>query len=268
MLKYTGQISKMLSTISDTIQYSLPIGNNTIELNQFINKKIQLQFEGQINCVECNSKIKKTFMQGYCYPCFLNSPKTSECIFKPHLCQAHEGISRDMKWSEQNCLTENIVYLSLTSNLKVGVTRYSQLPTRWIDQGAHHAIIFAKTPNRYLAGMIEVELSKFISDRTQWQRMIKGEFEFINLNQTKKKLETKLSKKYHEYITSDTKVLNLIFPIYSTMNKVKSINLHKTPEFKGVLTGIKGQYLIFDNMHVLNVRKYTGYSLNLCFNNE
>ena len=110
--------------------------------------------------------------------------------------------------------------------------------------------------------------SKFISDRTQWQRMIKGEFEFINLNQTKKTLETKLSKKYHEYITSDTKVLNLIFPVYSTINKVKSINLHKTPEFKGVLTGIKGQYLIFDNMYVLNIRKYTGYTLNLCFNNE
>ena len=41
--------------------------------------------------------------------------------------------------------------------------------------------------------------------------------------------ENNSSEKYHEYITSDTKVLNLIFPIYSTMNKVKSINLHKTP---------------------------------------
>ena len=125
-------------------------------------------------------------MQGFCYPCFINSPMTSECILRPHLCKAQEGTSRDMQWSKKHCLQDHYVYLALTSNLKVGVTRKTQIPTRWIDQGAHYTIKFSKTPNRFLAGCIELEISKYISDRTQWRKMLQGDFEKINLIEKKK----------------------------------------------------------------------------------
>ena len=241
----------------------LPIGDQEILLNQYIGQSINIEFKGDIYCINCDKKIKKTFMQGYCYPCFLQSPQTSECIFKPHLCKAHLGESRDMEWSKKNCLTDTYVYLSLTSHLKVGVTRASHIPSRWIDQGAHYAIKFAKTPNRYLAGMIEVELSQHISDRTQWRKMIQGDYINMNLLDKKNELSNLLSHKMQEYILNDDEITSLQYPGINKPEKIKSINLDKNPELKGKLTGIKGQYLILDNQNVINVRKYTGYTLNI-----
>ena len=150
-------------------------------------KKLRKKFHSSRKVMNFQ-KIKKTYMQGYCYPCFIESPKTSECILKPELCRAHEGEARDMEWAKEHCLQNQYVYLSLTSNLKVGVTRYTQIPTRWIDQGAHEALIFAKTPNRYTAGVIEKILSQHISDRTYWRRMLLGEYPNLDLIDEKKKL--------------------------------------------------------------------------------
>ena len=187
-MEYIGQISKMSSELKNTILYHFNIGDDSIEISNQLGKNIEISFDGDINCVECGVKIKKTFMQGFCYRCFITSPRTSECIFKPHLCRAHLGEARDMEWSKKNCLIEQHVYLSLTSNLKVGVTKDSQIPTRWIDQGAHQSIKFAKVPNRYLAGMIEVEISKHISDRTNWRKMLQSECDQIDLKSKKIKL--------------------------------------------------------------------------------
>jgi hypothetical protein len=168
-----------------------------------------------------------------------------------------------MSWSKKYCLTSTYVYLSLTSNLKVGVTRNMNLPSRWIDQGAHYAIKFAKTPNRYLAGMIELEISKYISDRTKWRQMIKGEYEFVNLIDKKTELLSLISNKYSKYAVNQNNLVELNYPMRSNPLKISSINLEKTPNVKGVITGVKGQYVILDNCNVFNVRKYTGYSINI-----
>tara|TARA_Y100000994_G_scaffold140616_1_gene115264 strand:- start:6053 stop:6853 length:801 start_codon:yes stop_codon:yes gene_type:complete len=259
MSKYYGQISKLITELTNPISYKLPIGNNTIDMNGLINTDINLSFDGEIRCIACDNKIKKTFMQGYCYPCFISSPQTSECILKPELCRAHEGEARDMEWSEKYCLTDQYIYLALTSNLKVGVTRHTQIPTRWIDQGAHKTIIFAKTPNRYLAGMIEKEVSQHISDKTYWRRMLLGEYPNLNLVDEKNKLSKVVSSKYQQYITNDKNITELNYPVSSKPEKIKSLNFEKTPEITGKLLGIKGQYLFFENDYVLNIRKFTGY---------
>ena len=264
-MKYYGQISKMESQLNNPILYKMNIGENQIELNKLINTKIKIRFDNKIKCIECNKIIKKTFMQGYCYPCFISSPKTSDCIFKPHLCRAHIGDSKDMSWSQKNCLVEQYVYLSITSNLKVGVTRYSQIPTRWVDQGAHFAIKFAKTPNRYLAGLIELEISKYISDRTKWRQMLKGDFEKIDLIKMKYQLVKNLSLELASYIDNDDSITELKYPQINQLEKIISLNLEKKPDIEGLLTGIKGQYIILDNLYVLNIRKYTGYFLNFNF---
>ena len=262
-MKFKGQISKMISDIGNPIQYSLPIGKEKLMLNKYIGELIKIDFNDEIRCINCNNKIKKTYMQGYCYPCFITLPQTEDCIFKPHLCRAHLGKARDMDWAKKNCLAPTYVYLSLTSNLKVGVTRHNHIPSRWIDQGAHFAIKFAKTPNRYLAGLIELEISKYISDRTQWRKMILGQYEKLDLLQKKNDLEYHLSDELKKYLLKDEKIIELKYPIIQNLDKIKSFNIEKFKSLDKKLIGIKGQYLMFDDNHVLNVRKYTGYNFTI-----
>ena len=266
MHKYSGQISKLRAKLGTPIEYTLPIGEELLPLNNLIDKNICFEFNNEIRCIECYTKIKKTFMQGYCYPCFINSPKTSECILKPELCRAHEGEARDMKWAQEHCLEDQYVYLSLTSNLKVGVTRHTQIPTRWIDQGAHKALILAKTPNRYTAGVIEKTLTQHISDRTYWRRMLLGDYPDLNLSEEKNNLVKSLNSEFKSFVTLDDKETQLIYPAKHKPEKIKSLNFDKTPIINGKLMGIKGQYLFLDTEFVLNIRKFTGYIITIRIN--
>ena len=262
-MEFTGQISKMVPSIGNPIEYVLPIGEKKLILNKHIGELIQIKFNDEIRCINCNNKIKKTYMQGYCYPCFISLPQTEDCVFKPHLCKAHLGEARDMDWAKNNCLVSTYVYLSLTSNLKVGVTRHSHIPSRWIDQGAHYAIRFAKTPNRYLAGLIELEISKYISDRTQWRKMILGQYDELDLINKKNDLHEYLPSNLDKYYLNNENIIELKYPIINNLEKIKSFNIEKFKTINKKLIGIKGQYLMFDDNHVLNVRKYTGYNFTI-----
>ena len=167
-MEILGSVRKMKSELSETVKYSLPIGEKELEMNDFLGKEISLEYMGEIHCIKCGRKINKSFSQGFCYPCFTKAPETEECVLRPELCRAHVGVARDMEYATKHCLTEQVVYLSLTSGLKVGVTRGSQVPVRWIDQGAVKAIELARTPNRFTAGELEVALKAHMSDKTNW----------------------------------------------------------------------------------------------------
>ena len=261
---YRGIIRKMKSQLEDPVQYTLPIDEDNVPINNFIGKYILFKYENHIYCIGCGRKTNKSFAQGFCYPCFINSPETSECILRPQLCQAHEGIARNMEWAQTHCLQDHFVYLAISSGVKVGVTRSAQIPTRWIDQGAWQAIKLAKTPNRYIAGLIEVALKEYISDRTQWQRMLKNELiEGIDLLDKKEEMLSYLSSDLQKYECFDNKITEITYPIKEYPEKVKSLSFDKLPEIEGVLWGIKGQYLLFDNGEVLNIRKHNGYKVSL-----
>lgn len=256
----------MKSHYENPIQYHLPVGDELVDMNQLIGKDIELEFSGEIYCVSCGKITKKSFAQGYCYPCFVSVPETSECILRPELCRAHEGISRDMEWSEEHCLQDHYVYLAVSSGLKVGVTRATQVPTRWIDQGAWKAIKLAKTPNRYLAGEIEVVLKTYMSDKTSWQKMLKNDIaEGIDLEDEKQKAWELLDEELQQYIVDDDEIMEIKYPVTAYPLKVKSLNFDKLPVIKGKLAGIKGQYLIFEDNSVLNVRRHTGYKVRIKF---
>ena len=165
-MEYTGNIKKMESRHGGPICYHLPLGDHRVEMNALIGKELNLDYHDKINCIRCGRETRKSFAQGFCYPCFTTAPETEECVLRPELCQAHKGIARDMEYAQKHCLSEQVVYLSLTSGLKVGVTRHTQVPTRWIDQGAVKAIELARTPNRFYAGLIEVALKAHIQDKT------------------------------------------------------------------------------------------------------
>jgi len=263
-MRYNGTLLKMETKLEKPVEYELPIGDELVYMNNLIEKYIVFKWEKEIYCVACGRKTSKSFAQGFCYPCFLSAPETSECILRPELCQAQDGIARDMDWAENHCLHDHFVYLAISSGVKVGVTRSAQIPTRWIDQGAWQAIRLAQTPNRYTAGLIEVVLKQHISDRTQWQRMLKNQLiEGVDLKEKKKEMIAHLAPELQNYESEDNEITEITYPVTEYPEKVKSLSFDKLEEITGRLWGIKGQYLIFDDGTVLNMRKHTGYLVEL-----
>ncbi|MBN1798103.1 MAG: DUF2797 domain-containing protein [Spirochaetales bacterium] len=270
-MKYQGVILKMESEYRQesgsqphAVEYTLPIGEDGVAMNRLLGRQLEFRYLKKIYCIHCGALIKKSYAQGYCYPCFISLPETDACILRPELCRAHEGISRDLEWAKQNCLTDHYVYLAVTSGLKVGVTRESQIPTRWIDQGAEAALILARTPNRYLAGCIEVVLKEHFADKTNWRNMLTDNVDqTANLLTAKERAGRLLPDELKDYITDESRITTITYPVNSYPSKVKSISFDKTESFKATLTGIKGQYLLFDDDHVLNIRKHNGYLIDL-----
>lgn len=263
MTTLSGHIRKMRTHHEDPIKYQLPIDDESLDVNALIGTEISLRFEGQINCIKCGRQTNKSFGQGFCYPCFRSAPEASECILRPELCRAHEGEARDMEWAEKHCLQEHIVYLAKSSVIKVGITRGAQVPTRWMDQGATEAIIFAKTPNRYTAGLLEVAMKEHVTDRTNWRRMLKNEVCEDDLLERKETLSALVPDELREYLSDEASLYSFDYPVTAYPEKVKSVGFDKLPEIDGKLLGIKGQYLLLDQDRVLNIRKHQGYLINI-----
>ncbi len=245
------------------IRYELKL-DEVLVMNDFIGKKIVLTFQNEIFCISCGKKTAKSFNQGFCYTCFVKAPESAECIIRPELCRAHLGEGRDVEWEESHHNQPHIVYLAASDCVKVGVTRTTQVPKRWIDQGANSAIILAETPNRYLAGVLEVELKNHFTDKTNWQKMLRNEVdESIDLVNEKWSLEEVLPADLMEYFSENDEIFEFNFPVSEYPTKIKSLSFDKDTQIEGVLSGIKGQYLIFDDGRVLNIRKHTGYLVEI-----
>jgi hypothetical protein len=260
---YKGNLLKMRVEKINPVNYYLPLGNTEVFLNDLVGKPIELKYQGEINCIKCGRKTNKSFAQGYCFPCFQNAPETEDCVLRPELCKAHIGVARDMQFARERCLIDHFVYLSFTSNVKVGITRHTQIPVRWIDQGASLAIKIARTPNRYLAGLIEVNLKQKYADKTQWSAMLKDIEPSYDLLAEKENAINALDDSLKEYIWPDNEIMYITYPIINYPDKIKSVDLEKNTHIKGTLVGIKGQYLMFDSGQVINIRKYGGYLVEL-----
>lgn len=254
-----GNLHKMYTEFGEPIKYTLKLEDDEILVNDLLGQKVNIDFEGRINCVACGRLTKKAFGQGFCYPCFVNAPENAECIIRPELCEGHLGGGRDPEWEQKHHVQPHFVYLALSSGLKVGITRNTQIPTRWIDQGASSAIILAAVPYRRLSGEIEVALKEFYNDKTNWQRMLKNQVLEADLLEMKAEAKSRLPEDLQKYVTDDQQIWNLNFPSLDTPLKVKSQRLEKVHSVEGVLTGIKGQYLILDNLNVINIRNHAGY---------
>ena len=253
------ELSKMKTRLEDGVKYSLVSENATVDMNEKVGQKIRLQFDGKTQCQECRKFVKKLFAQGLCYDCFINSSQGSPCIINPELCEGHLGKGRDVEWEKSHHVQPHFVYLAVASALKVGVTRATQIPSRWIDQGASYAIKIAETPYRQLAGQIEVALKQRFTDKTSWQAMLKNEIGDFDLVQEKWQLEELLPNDLSQYMSEDDEITEIVYPVLEFPKKINSLNFDKTPLIEGTLVGIKGQYLILDGGRVLNVRKHEGY---------
>lgn len=263
-MQLEGNILKMRAEHATPVNYFFPVGNTELAMNSLIGKEISMNFTGQINCISCGKQTKTSFAQGFCYNCLQTAPEASESVIRPELSKAHLGIARDMEWAVKHDLIDHFVYLAVSGDVKVGVTRHHQIPTRWIDQGASAAIKIVKTPNRHIAGIIEVFLKKHFTDKTDWRAMLKNEIaQQINLSDEKQKVYKLLSSELKKYFEPDNEVIEIEYPVITFPKNIKSVGFDKTPKIEGILTGIKGQYLIFQDDSVLNIRKHNGYFLQI-----
>lgn len=270
-MKLQGTLRKMTTKLDDVVEYELPIGEASLPLNSLLDQYLELEFLGQIYCRNCGRKTNKSFSQGYCYPCMKRLAACDICILKPEQCHFQQGTCREPEWGEQNCMVDHVVYLANTSALKVGITRKSQIPTRWIDQGATEALPIYLVKSRHISGLIEIELAKLMADKTNWRRMLKGNGDSMDLpekaGEIRPQIEETILAILKEYgdgaaKTLDHEVTTIDYPVNQFPTKVSSFNFDKSPLVSATLRGIKGQYLIFDT-GVINIRKYTGYNVEV-----
>jgi hypothetical protein len=261
-MKYQGVLKKMPTENLETIQYYLELGSDFLNMNQLLGKNLEISFE-KYECLNCHLN-KEIFRQGFCKSCFFETPNAGDWIMRPELSTAHLGIEdRDLAYEKQVQLKPHIVYLANSSNVKVGVTRKQQVPTRWIDQGAHEAIEIVEVPNRYLAGITEVALKEHVADKTNWRKMLKNDIEDESLATWRDKLKQYIPEEAKPYFLENNSETHLNFPVNTYPEKPKSLNLKKELKYAGKLLGIKGQYLIFEDQTVFNVRSNEGLVVNL-----
>lgn len=264
-----GNIRKMLVELGEPVQYHLPLYQNLekgelIDMTSLVGKDISIQFDGQINCAATGKTINKTFGDGLSYDAWRSNPQAVESIIHPELDQSHLGIGlRDLDWERDRHAKPHFVYLALTSNMKVGVTKGSSIPSRWIDQGAWKVMKFAETPYRQKAGAIEVELKAHISDKTNWRKMLTDDRGDVDFTSERKRLKDLLPIHLKQYVLPVDDILEIKYPVLAYPEKVKSIKLDSTPIIESKLMGIRGQYLLLDEGQVINLRSHAGYRIKM-----
>jgi hypothetical protein len=272
MSDWRGDLRKMRVELTDTVRYTLFPDQASLCLNDCLGQRLSLSFTGVIRCVECERTTKKSFNQGYCYPCFRKLAACDSCIMSPEKCHLAEGTCREPLWAETHCQVPHIVYLSNTSSVKVGITRSTQIPTRWIDQGATQAKPIARVQTRYHSGLLEVLFAREVGDRTAWQTMLKGNGEPQNLESVRQRIVSQCANGIADLklqhgaaafeLIEDAPETLINYPVLSWPEKVKAHNFDKAPLVEGTLMGIKGQYLMLDT-GVLNIRKFGGYEVEI-----
>lgn len=264
-MQYEGVLKKMQTEFGSPIQYYLVFESDFLNMNQVMDNQLQIEFIKH-QCINCGND-RPIYRQGFCKSCFFDIPAAGEWIMRPELSKAHlDQEDRDLEYEKKVQLQPHIVYLANSSNVKVGVTRKTQIPTRWIDQGAHEAIEIVEVPNRYLAGITEVALKDHVSDKTNWRKMLTNDIEDQDLVAWRNKLKSYIPEEAKPFFIENNTETNLEFPVLQFPKKVNSLSLDKTPAYQGILKGIKGQYLIFEDNTVFNIRGSEGYYIGLTIN--
>ena len=265
-----GSLSKMAVRLGETAQYAFRLDEQEVPVNPLLGKRVRLEFLGAIHCTHCGRKTKKSFSQGYCYPCFTKLAQCDSCIVSPEKCHFDAGTCREPEWGERFCMTDHVVYLANSSGVKVGITRASQIPTRWLDQGASQALPIFRVATRQQSGLVEDLLRTQVADKTNWRALLKGDAVPLDLPAIRDQLLEScaegiaaLQQRFGLQAiqpVGDAEVLEIRYPVEAYPTKVASHDLEKTPVVEGILRGSKGQYLMLDT-GVINLRKYTAYQV-------
>ncbi len=271
-----GSLKKMSTEVIDNnVQYYLDLGNQRVAVNDLLGKKVSLHIDGTIHCTNCGKVTKKSFSQGYCFNCFRKLAACDTCMMSPEKCHFHLGTCREPEWAEQFCMQSHYVYLANSSALKVGITRGTQLPTRWIDQGATQARPLFRVNTRRMSGLVETLFKSEVADKTNWRNMLKGSPIVMDLEREQERLigqlyegldalQSEFGLQSITDLSDENETHEFNYPVLEYPTKITSINAEKSPLIEGTLMGIKGQYWILDT-GVINIRKYTSYQATLTF---
>jgi hypothetical protein len=270
----SGILRKMKTRLESPVTYRMRVGEDDVPVNPLLGKSLQLEYSGEIFCVHCGRKTSKSFNQGYCYPCFQSLAQCDSCIIHPEKCHFDQGTCREPAWGERYCMQDHIVYLANSSGLKVGITRATQVPTRWIDQGANQALAVIRVRTRLQSGTLEVMFKQHVTDKTNWRDMLKGKSEPLDMVAERDRLLGECQEEIAELeqrfgffaisIINGIDPVSITYPVQEFPEKIVSHNFDKDPVVTGTLLGIKGQYLIFDT-GVINLRRFSGYNINLSY---
>ena len=270
----TGILRKMKSRLQSPVDYRMRLGDEEVPMEALLGKPLQLQYSGKIYCVHCGRKTSKSFNQGYCYPCFQSLAQCDSCIIHPEKCHFDQGTCREPAWGERFCMQDHIVYLANSSGVKVGITRSTQVPTRWIDQGATQALAIIRVRSRLQSGTLEVMFKQHVTDKTNWRDMLKGISKPVDLAAERDRLLKECAEEINELeqrfgffaisVLNGIEPLSIDYPVLEYPEKISSFNFDKEALVEGTLQGIKGQYLIFDS-GVINLRRFSGYEIELSF---
>ena len=277
-MEYQGICHKMRTSVTAmadqpdhyAVGYRMVLGGLEVPVSQLVGQPIQLQWTGQIFCVGCGAKTNKSYSQGYCFRCFKTRAATDLCMMKPETCHFHLGTCREPDWGESVCFAPHYVYLANSSNLKVGITRHTQLPTRWLDQGAVQAVPVMQVASRFLSGVVETLFATDMADKTDWRALLRGDPQLLDMTRMRQQLiaryQDRLEQLAHAYPDAlrfvDSPVQQFHYPVQRYPSKINAHSFDKTLSIGGTLQGIKGQYWLLDT-GVLNIRKFTGYELIL-----
>jgi len=273
--RYTGHLRKMVGTLpasGETVHYDLPLDERRLPISEWLGHNLSIASTGEIHCIACGRLTKKSYQRGYCFPCMRRLAECDICIVRPERCHYDQGTCREPEWGRAHCMQPHIVYLANSSGLKVGITRHTQVPTRWIDQGATQALPIFQVQTRYQAGLLEVVLAAHVADKTDWRRMLKGDPVAIDLAAERERLLAACGEEIEAVrsrvrddavrLPPDAQVTTVAYPVRRHPQRVRSLDLDKTPTIEGRLDGIKGQYLILD-CGVINARKFAGYRVEI-----
>jgi len=92
--------------------------------------------------------------------------------------------------------------------------------------------------------------------------MLKNEILDFDLIEEREKLKAFIPNEAQPYFLGNNgRVTEIKYPVLQYPTKVKSLNLEKTPSYIGKLIGVKGQYLLFEDNIVFNIRNSEGYKV-------
>lgn len=267
-----GLMRKMKSRLHTPVDYGLPLAGTVTPMNALVGKTVRLRFTGKIECVHCGRNTNKSFNSGYCYPCFQSLAQCDSCIIHPEKCHYDQGTCREPAWGEEFCMQDHIIYLANSSGIKVGITRATQVPTRWVDQGAVQALPIVRVRTRLQSGALEVMFRQHVADKTNWRDMLREGDQVVDLPAEKARLLELCNDDLQEMIQrfgfhaisviNGVDPIDIRYPVQGYPDKIASFNFDKDPLVEGSLLGIKGQYLMFDT-GVINIRRYAGYNVEL-----
>jgi len=267
----SGRLAKMRTTAESPVRYELLLGEHNLCMNDYIGQTLRLEFNGEIRCCHCQRVTKKSFNQGFCFPCFKKLAQCDRCITSPELCHYDQGTCREPEWGEKHCMQPHIVYLANSSGVKVGITRKTQVPTRWMDQGAVQALPIIEVSTRQISGLVEDIFKDWLPDKTNWRKMLKHEVEPIDLVAIREQLQEEAYEQllelaeafpdaHMDWVEADE--WDFSYPSLEWPKKAVTYNFDKEPVVEDRLIAVKGQYLIFENAS-LNIRKFTSYDVSI-----